>query len=150
MGWTVRESNPGGGTRPHWPWDPPSLLCNGFRVSYAGVKRPGRGFIHPPPSSAEVKERVELYLYSPSGSSWPVLGRPLPLSFTVAILMEFSWCSLSPPGTTATPPSSTVHYLLPSNKFNHMFREQRNILHEIRKRKANWIGHILRRNCLLK
>ena len=27
--------------------------------------------------------------------------------------------------------------------------EQRNILREIRKRKANWIGHILRRNCLL-
>ena len=28
--------------------------------------------------------------------------------------------------------------------------EQRNILHKIRKRKANWIGHILRRNCLVK
>ena len=28
--------------------------------------------------------------------------------------------------------------------------EQRNILHEIRKRKTNWIGHTLRRNCLLK
>ena len=28
-------------------------------------------------------------------------------------------------------------------------KEQRNILHEIRARKANWIGHILRRNCLL-
>jgi hypothetical protein len=28
--------------------------------------------------------------------------------------------------------------------------EQRNILHEIRKRKANWIGHTIRRNCLLK
>ena len=27
--------------------------------------------------------------------------------------------------------------------------DQRNILREIRKRKANWIGHILRRNCLL-
>ena len=27
--------------------------------------------------------------------------------------------------------------------------EQSDILHEIRKRKANWIGHILRRNCLL-
>ena len=26
----------------------------------------------------------------------------------------------------------------------------RNILHEIRKRKANWIGHFLRRHCLLK
>ena len=29
-------------------------------------------------------------------------------------------------------------------------KEQRNILHEISKRKANWIGHILRRNCFLK
>ena len=28
--------------------------------------------------------------------------------------------------------------------------EQRNILPEIRKRKANWIGHILRRNCLIR
>jgi len=28
-------------------------------------------------------------------------------------------------------------------------KEQRNILHEIRKRKADWIGYILRRNCLL-
>jgi hypothetical protein len=28
-------------------------------------------------------------------------------------------------------------------------KEERNILHEICKRKANWIGHILRRNCLL-
>jgi hypothetical protein len=29
-------------------------------------------------------------------------------------------------------------------------KEQRNILHEIRKRKANWIGHILRINRLLR
>jgi len=28
-------------------------------------------------------------------------------------------------------------------------KEQRNILHEISKRKANWIGDILHRNCLL-
>ena len=28
-------------------------------------------------------------------------------------------------------------------------KEQRNVLHEISKRKAYWIGHILRRNCLL-
>jgi len=28
-------------------------------------------------------------------------------------------------------------------------KEQENILHEISKGKANWIGHILRRNCLL-
>jgi hypothetical protein len=41
---------------------------------FPGVKRPGRGVVLPPPSSAEVKERVYLYLYSPSGPSWPILG----------------------------------------------------------------------------
>jgi len=32
----------------------------------------------------------------------------------------------------------------------HRVKEERNILHRINRRKANWIGHILRRNCLLK
>ena len=35
---------------------------------------PGRGVGHPPTSIAEVKEGIELYLYSPSGLSLPVLG----------------------------------------------------------------------------
>jgi hypothetical protein len=47
--------------------------------SFPGVKRPGRGGDHPHQSSAEVEGRVELYIYSPSGPSWPVLGLPLPL-----------------------------------------------------------------------
>ena len=34
--------------------------------SFPGVKRPRRAFNHPPSSSGEVKERVELYLYSQS------------------------------------------------------------------------------------
>jgi hypothetical protein len=29
-------------------------------------------------------------------------------------------------------------------------KEERNILHTVKIMKANWIGHILRRNCLLK
>ena len=37
--------------------------------SFLGVKQPGRGVDNPPQSSAQVKERVELYLYSPSGPS---------------------------------------------------------------------------------
>jgi hypothetical protein len=32
----------------------------------------------------------------------------------------------------------------------HRVKEERNILHTIRRRKANWIGHTLRSNCLLK
>ena len=47
--------------------------------SFPEVKLPGRCVDHPPPPSAEVKERVELYLYSTSGPSWPVLGWTLPL-----------------------------------------------------------------------
>jgi len=31
----------------------------------------------------------------------------------------------------------------------HRVKEKRNILHTIKRRKANWIGHILRSNCLL-
>jgi hypothetical protein len=33
------------------------------------------------PHLAEVKEKVELHLYSPSVPSWPVVGRTLPLPF---------------------------------------------------------------------
>jgi hypothetical protein len=32
----------------------------------------------------------------------------------------------------------------------HRVKEERNIVHTIKRRKANWIGHILRRNFLLK
>jgi hypothetical protein len=54
--------------------------------SFLGVKRPGRGVDHPPPSSAEIKERVELYLYSPFGPSWPVVGRTLLYLFANVVL----------------------------------------------------------------
>jgi hypothetical protein len=60
---------------PDRPWGSPSLLYDGYLVSFPEVKQPGRGINHPPPTSAEVKERVELY--SPSGSSWPVLGQTI-------------------------------------------------------------------------
>jgi len=42
--------------------------------SFPGVERPGRGVDHPPPFRVEVKERVELYRYSTSVPSWPVIG----------------------------------------------------------------------------
>jgi len=67
---------------------PPSLLYNGYQV-FPGVKRPGRGVDHPPPSSAEVKERVELYICFPSGPSWPILGWTLPL-----VQLFLSWNSI--------------------------------------------------------
>jgi hypothetical protein len=58
----------------------PASYTMGTR-SFPGVKRPGRGVSHPPSYSAEVKERVELYVHSPSGPSWPVLRWTLPLLY---------------------------------------------------------------------
>ena len=48
--------------------------CTMGTGSLPGVNRPGRGAEHPPPSSAEVEGRVQLYLYSTSRPSWPVTG----------------------------------------------------------------------------
>jgi hypothetical protein len=47
-----------------------------------GVKRPGRGVDHQPPSSAKVKERVELYLYAPSGPSLACYRANFTFTFT--------------------------------------------------------------------
>ena len=59
-GWTSRGSNPEGcetfRTLPRRPWGPPSLLYNGYRVSYPGVKRPRHGVDHPPPLVARLKK----------------------------------------------------------------------------------------------
>ena len=73
----IGTSNPGGNEIFRGP---PSLLYNGYRVSFPGVKWPGRGVNHPPPSSAQVKEIVEQYLYSPSEPSLPVTEKLFYLS----------------------------------------------------------------------
>ena len=61
-------------SRPHRTWGPSSPLCNGYRFYFPGVMRPGRGVNHSPPSTAEIKERIELCLYSLLGLHGPVLG----------------------------------------------------------------------------
>jgi len=68
-------------TRPDRPCGPPSLLYNGYLV-FPGSKWTGWWSWPPPPSSTEVKERVELDFCSTSGPSWPIVGRTLPLPFT--------------------------------------------------------------------
>jgi hypothetical protein len=55
-------------------WGPPSLLYNGYRVSFSGVKQTRRDVNHLSLSNAEVKESVELYICSLCGRSWFVIG----------------------------------------------------------------------------
>ena len=69
-----------------WPWSPPSLQYNGY-WSFPQVKWLGCGINHPPPSSTEVKESVELYLYSPSVPLWQVIGCTLPLTHEGVLLL---------------------------------------------------------------
>jgi len=111
-----------GPTQPPIQWVPG--LCQG--------KAAGAWRWRPTPVSAEVKERVELYLYSPSGPSWPVLGwvlhLPLPSNYNfpphlLCVLM--SHVPHPPPEllnttfiegytlTTATKQLSSVSLLLP-------------------------------------
>ena len=57
---SVRGSNPGWSnifrTLPDQPWGPPSLLYNGYRVSFPDVKRPERGVDHPPHLTPRLKK----------------------------------------------------------------------------------------------
>jgi hypothetical protein len=76
----VRESNLGGGgggarlSAPPPGSVAPPVFYTKDTVSFPGVKRSKRDGDYTPPISTEVKERKELYLYSPPGPSWPVLG----------------------------------------------------------------------------
>jgi len=75
--------------------------------SYLGVRWPGCSINHPHPSSAEVKERVELYLYSPSGPSWPVLESALHLLPDVS-----KYCVLSEPIAVRKNPQQIVGFYM--------------------------------------
>ena len=79
-------------------WGPPSPLYNGYRVCPGG-KAAGAWRWLPTPSSAEVKERAELRIYSSSWPSWPVLGWTLPSASRVMgwLLDPWRWRHHEPP-----------------------------------------------------
>ena len=90
-----------------WPWDPPSLLYKGYLVSFLAVNRLGCGFNHPPPSSVKVTKRAELYRYSPSGLSWPVLGWTF---YSANILTKYSETCCTP--CIRFPPPNAVYFIM--------------------------------------
>jgi hypothetical protein len=99
----------------------------------SGVKRPGRGVDNPPTSSAEVKERVELYLYTHSGlSPW------YRVNFTVSIVFCGSVSELYPFllilqsfSFSLTSFRSIIHYSLSPLYFFGRFRKAAKIDYEL-------------------
>ena len=76
-------------------WGPPILLYSSYRVSFLGGKAI-RAWIWPPtPSRAEVKQNVEMYLYSPCGPSWPVLHFIWNFRRISEFLVGKDWCRYS-------------------------------------------------------
>jgi hypothetical protein len=67
------------------PTQPPIRWVIG--ALFLGVKRPGREADHSPPSSAGVKEYVELYLHSPNMLSWRGAQLKYGDSFTLPLLL---------------------------------------------------------------
>ena len=86
-------------TCPDRPWDPTILLYSAYRVFPGGKERPGRDADPLPPSSAVVKERVELYLYSPYGPY--SLYRTIPVLTLWAVRPVQSYTCTPPMGRTA-------------------------------------------------
>jgi hypothetical protein len=68
---------------------PPNLPSNGYQGSFPGLKRPGREADHSPPSTAEVKERMELYLNSPNTPSWRGAYLSTGLAYTFSCWCKF-------------------------------------------------------------
>ena len=73
------------------PTRPPVQRVPGL---FPGSKAAGACRWAPTPSCVEVKERVELYLYSPSGSSWPVIRWNIPFRFTCYNLVKYDNTSM--------------------------------------------------------
>jgi hypothetical protein len=85
--WRGRGSGEIFRTRPDQPLGTHPTSYTKGTGSFQGVKRPVSG--------AEVKESVELHLYSTSGPSRPLLGWPLPFTLYIYIYMYMQKLSFS-------------------------------------------------------
>jgi len=59
---------------PDWPWGPPSLLYNGYRVFPGGKVWPAHTADHSPPSNAAVVEEYSYTTTHPLGHTRPIMG----------------------------------------------------------------------------
>jgi hypothetical protein len=120
-GWSVVRMPVGAGN-----FSPHHRVQNGsgaHPASYPlGVKRPGRQADHSPPSSAEVKECVELQLHSPNTPSWRGAQLKHRDTFTFTFkYVEFCWTAhkiMTADGKGENPTSLTAAVSLHSNLFS--------------------------------
>ena len=123
----------------HWI-RPTSIPCNAYLLLRESLAYP---------TLSRTPHRGRLMVSAVSRSSSPATESPHPVllnfyfvfSYLQVISFEM-WCWRRTEKISWTDRVRNEEVLL-------RVKEQRNTLHEISKRKANWIGHILRGNCLL-
>lgn len=81
---------------------------------FPGVKRLRRGADHPTRFSAQVKERLELYIYSPAGPSWAVIGLTLLLPLPVIYWLFLRICLFILLGHTLYGSHTNMHFQVES------------------------------------
>jgi len=68
-------------TRRGRPWGSPTFLYSRYFSIFLGFRGPGSDVDNPHISSADVRERVQISVYSPSGPSLPDLLELYPLTY---------------------------------------------------------------------
>ena len=111
-----------------------NLLYNGYWVFPGGKVRPQRDADPSPPSSAEVKNRVELYLYSPQWPLWPMTAWNLP-TFQKRVQRR----KFGPKRDQVTDDCRNSH----SEKPHDLYCSP-NIVRLIEWRRSRWAGHVAR------
>jgi hypothetical protein len=108
-------------TRPDTPWGPPSLLYNGYRVSFPRVKRPGVALTTYPHLALRLRKE---YIYA----SVPFLGLFYGVKFTFFYLLYGSWpCCLLKCGFRSS--TRWAHMVQCHLTFCNTFQPQKSKLH---------------------
>jgi len=106
------QKGPEGHPKSHWSTE-----------AFSWVKRPRSSLDHPPTSSAEVKEKLQLYLHFKSGSKSSIVGRNLTLHlqatycavFWICLYCYYLWWQSC---TTDTLTLSCIKYSLANSVYN--------------------------------
>jgi hypothetical protein len=150
-------------------WGPSAIIFNGYFGSFPGIKRRRPEIDYSPTSTAKIKKAIQL-LPPYTCIAWTRISVIFLLLNSTKLSRASSCvrCLKASKPTFGDPclfpsscnwlPRTSVH-VIHTHTLTHAraralglrrIKEENNILQKIKRRNANWIGHILRRKCILK